>query len=129
MKGQKKTPKAPGVTRQFVARNVSRLLEYHYADLPNVTQRQKALAKDSGVGFGTIQRIMKGEVGASIDNIEMVALALQVSVYQLVLANLDVKNPQIVRGADEDEKRLYALWRRGKPITAMQAPSVPEEDE
>lgn len=126
MKGERKTPKAPGLTRQVLARNVARLLDYHYAHLPNVTQRQRDLAKDSGVGFGTIQRMMKGEVGSSIDNIEAVGLALQVSVYQLVLSTLDVKNPQVVKGASEDEQRLYRLWRQGKRI--MQAPSVPEED-
>jgi transcriptional regulator with XRE-family HTH domain len=129
MKGEKKTPKAPGLTRQVVARNVIRLLDYHYGHLPNITQRERALAKDAGIGFGTVQRMAKGEVGSSIDNIEVVALALQVSVYQLTLSTLDVKNPQVVKGASEDEQRLYRLWRRGKPIAAMQPPSVPEEDE
>jgi transcriptional regulator with XRE-family HTH domain len=124
MKGEKKTPKAPGLTRQVVARNVARLLEYHYGHLPTLTAQQRALAKDTGLGFGTIQRMTKGAVGASIDNIEQVALALQVSVYQLVLSTLDIKNPQVVKGASEDEQRLYRLWRRGKPITVQ--PSLPE---
>lgn len=129
MKGEKKTPKAPGLTRQVVARNVARLLEYHYSHLPTVTQRQRELAKDCGVGFGTIQRMMKGEVGSSIDNIEAVALALQVAVYQVMLSTLDVKNPQVVKGASEDEQRLYRLWRRGKPLAMPSLPEAhPEED-
>ena len=127
MKGEKKTPKAPGLTRQVIGRNVARLLDYHYAHLPSLTQRQRALAKDSGVGFGTVQRITKGEVGASIDNIEQLALALQVSVYQIVLSTLDVKNPQVVKGASEDEQRLYRLWRRGKPLTTLDGPPGDEE--
>jgi hypothetical protein len=60
MKGEKKTPKAPGLTRQVIARNVLRLLDYHYAHLPSITQRQRALARDAGVGFGTVQRMAKG---------------------------------------------------------------------
>lgn len=112
MKGQKKTPKAPGFMRLVVGQNVKKLLDYHYAHLPNITQRQRALAKDSKIGFGTVQRICKGEVGASLDNLEEIAMSLQVQLYQLVLSSLDVKNPQVVQGASEAEKRAYAIWRR-----------------
>lgn len=112
MKGQPKTKKAPGFMRRVVGANIARLLDHHYRHLPNVTQKQRALAKDSGIGFGTIQRIMKEEVGASIDNIESIADSLQISVYQLMLPSLDVKNPQVVNGASEAEQRLYRSWKR-----------------
>lgn len=117
MKGEKKTPKAPGFYRVVVGANVRRLLDHHYSHLPNITQRQRALAKDCKVGFGTIQRICKGEVGASLDNLESIAIALQVQLYQLTLPALDVKNPQVVHGASEAEKRMYALWRRTGAVT------------
>lgn len=112
MKGQKKTPKIPGFMRVVVGANVTKLLDHHYSHLQNVTQRQRALAKDSGVGFGTIQRIMQRKVGASLDNIESIADALQVSVYQLMLPSLDPKNPQVVQGATEAEKLMYRNWKR-----------------
>lgn len=117
MKGEKKTPKTPGFMRVVVGANVTRLLDHHYRHLPNVTQRQRALAKDSGVGFGTIQRIMKREVGASLDNLETISDALQVSVYQLMLPSLDAKNPQVVQGATEAEQRMYRSWKRTGIVT------------
>lgn len=113
MKGQKKTPKVPGFMRTVVGSNVARLLDHHFSHLPNVTQKQHALAKDSGVGFGTIQRIMKRTVGASLDNLESIADALHVSSYQLMLPALDAKNPQVVEGASEEEQRAYRRWKRG----------------
>jgi transcriptional regulator with XRE-family HTH domain len=112
MKGEKKTPKSPGFMRAVVGSNVGRLLDHHYSHLPSTTQRQRALAKDSGVGFGTVQRIMKREVGASLDNLESIADALQIQMYQLMLPALDVKNPQVVHGASEAEQRMYRLWKR-----------------
>jgi transcriptional regulator with XRE-family HTH domain len=103
--------------RVVVGANVAKLLDYHYRHLANVTQRQRALAKDSGVGFGTIQRIMQRKVGASLDNIESISDALQVSVYQLMLPSLDAKNPQVVQGATEAEKLMYRNWKRtGAPV-------------
>jgi transcriptional regulator with XRE-family HTH domain len=112
MKGQKKTPKVPGFMRVVVGANIGRLLDHHYQRFPNVTRRQKELARDSGIAFSTVQRIMKREVGASLDNLESLADAFQVSVYQLMLPSLDVKNPQVVKGATEAEQRLYRIWRR-----------------
>src|SRR3954464_4553145 len=93
VRGEKKTPKTPGFMRVVVAANVGRLLDHHYRHLPTLTQRQRALAKDCGVGFGTVQRIMKHEVGASLDNIESICDALQVQLYQLLLPSLDARNP------------------------------------
>lgn len=114
MKGEKKTPKVPGFQRVVVGANVGRLLDYHYRHLPNVTQRQRQLAKDSGVGFGTIQRIMKQKVGASLDNLESIANAMQIQMYQLMLPSLDVKNPQVVKGASHAEELLYRRWRQSR---------------
>lgn len=112
MKGEKKSPKVPGFMRVVVGANVSKLLDHHYNHLPNITQRLRTLAKDSGIGYGTIQRIIDCKVGASLDNIEAIADALQVSVYQLMLPSLNVDNPQVVQGATEAEKALYRHWKR-----------------
>lgn len=112
MKGQKKTPKVPGFMRLVVGSNVGKLLDHHYGHLSHVTQRQLALAKDAGVGLGTVQRIMQRKVGASLDNLESIADALQVSVYQLMLPSLDPRNPQVVQGATEAEKLMYRNWKR-----------------
>ena len=100
--------------RVVVGANVARLLDHHYSHLPNVTARVKELAKDSGIGHGTVQRIMDRKVGASLDNIEALANAFSVSVYQLMLPSLDVRNPQVVKGATEEEKRMYSRWKSGR---------------
>jgi transcriptional regulator with XRE-family HTH domain len=113
MTGKKKTPKVPGIMRQVLARNVRKLMEHHYADNPN---RPKALAKDAGVSLSTVQRILAAENGASLDNIESVALALQVSSYQLLIPVLDTKNPQVVKGAMEAERRFYRSVERKQTL-------------
>lgn len=114
MKGQKKTPKVPGFMRKVLAENLRRLLDHHYRALPNLTARQRALEKASGMKFSTIQRACKGENGASLDTIEALAGALDLSVYQMLIPSLDVGNPQVVKGASKEEQRMYRLWRQDK---------------
>ncbi len=103
--------------RSVVAANLLRLLDHHYGGHDTLTARQKALEKDSGVAFSSVQRICQQRVGATLDTLEQVAGAFHLSAYQLLLPNLDPDNPGIVKGASDDEKRVYALWRRGKLVT------------
>ena len=100
-----KTPKVPGVMRAVLAENVRALLAYRFE---LVGDKVRALASSSGVAKSTIHRILKCEVGATIDAIEQLALALDVSVYQLLTPNLDAKHPQVVQGASVAERQLYA---------------------
>ena len=95
--------------RQVLAQNVRGLLEIHYRD---ATDRPRALAKDAGVSLSTVQRIINLEVGASLDNLEAVAGAFQLSAYQLLIPNLNSRNPQVVKGVTKDEERLYRLWKQ-----------------
>jgi transcriptional regulator with XRE-family HTH domain len=113
MNGKKKTPKAPGFMRQVLAVNVSKLMEHHYRESGN---KPRALAKDAGVSLSTIQRMLKAENGATIDNIEAVASAFRMSAYQLLLPMLDVQNPPIVQGAPKDEERLRRRWQTHKSL-------------
>lgn len=96
--------------RQVLAQNVENLLAYHYSDYPNVTQRMKALQTKHGVPWTTVQRIIKKENGGNLETLEALALAFELSPYQLLLPSLNAKNPQIVRGATKDEQRLYRQW-------------------
>lgn len=106
-KGVKKTPKIPGFMRTIVAENLKRLMVKHYAAIEN---KHKKLAKDAGVSLSTVQRIVKCETGASLDNIEALAGAFDLSAYQLLIPELDTSNPQVVQGASESEKRAYRRW-------------------
>lgn len=114
MKRKAKTPKAPGFTRAIVAANLTALLNHHYKQHPNVTLRQKALEHDSGVRSSTIQRLMKEEVGANLETLELLAAPFNLSVYQLLAPNLDVGNPQMIKGALKEEQRLYANFRKAR---------------
>ena len=104
---------APGFSEQ-AKKNITGLLDKEYRDLPNLTAKQKKLAGEALVSFSTIQRIMNEDVGASLDNIEAIADVFDVSVYQILLPSLDIGNPQVVKGATEEEKRAYRLWKRDR---------------
>lgn len=95
--------------RAILARNVRDLMDLHYAQSSN---RPKSLAKDAGLALSTIQRVIAGATGASLDNIEMIASAFDLSAYQLLIPSLSVDNPQVVQGATREEERMYRLWRK-----------------
>lgn len=113
MKGKKKTPKVPGIMRHVVARNVKKLMEHHYAESTN---RPKRLAAEAGVSLSSVQRVLAAENGPNIETIEAIALALEVSPYQLLIATLDVHNPQVVKGAAEGEHRFYRAIERKQTL-------------
>lgn len=119
MAGKTKRRKIAGFMREIVAANLVSLVAKHYPLLPNVTQQQKALAEKAGVSHSTIQRIMEKKVGATIDNLEQIAVALDLSPYQLLVPSLHAANPQVVKGATKEEQRLYALWRKGHVIAPV----------
>ena len=104
-----KKPKVPGVTRHVLADNVRKLLGSKY---PTIENKNGALAKDAGISLSSVQRVLQAETGPSLDNVELLAIAFDVQVYQLLLPNLDVENPQIVRGASAAERKAYALMAR-----------------
>lgn len=86
-------------------------MESHYRESGN---KPKALAKDAGVSLSTVQRILASETGATLDNIESIAGAFQLSAYQVLVPMLDTKNPQLIKGATVDEQRLYRLWKQNR---------------
>ena len=97
--------------RQVVAQNVRNLVEHHYANEDN---KPKRLAQDAQISLSSAQRVLAADVGASIDTLESIANVFEISVYQLVLPNLDVSNPQVVSGASSAERSMYAAFRRGQ---------------
>lgn len=104
-----KRRKVAGFMREVVAQNVRALIAHHYKDADN---KPKRLAEDARISLSSAQRVLSAEVGASIDTLEAIANVFEISVYQLVLPNLDVDNPQVVSGASSAERSLYAAFRR-----------------
>lgn len=107
--GKTKELKVPGLMREIVKANVRALMNLAYKESRN---RPRALAKDAGLSLSSVQRILDATTGASIDNLEAVASALDVSLYQLMLPNLDADNPQIVQGAAKGEEKFYRDMKR-----------------
>lgn len=102
-----KTPKTPTMLRAVLGRNVRELALKSYGQHSNALMQ---LAKHSGIGKSTIYRIVSEEVGCSIDQLQQLALALDVQAYQLLCPNLDIDNPQVISGASAAERRLYAQF-------------------
>ena len=99
-----KIPKVPGQLRKVVAANVDLMAKIEFRDEANVPL---ALAKLANVSKSTIQRILEAKVGAELETIEKVAKALGLIPYQIFIPNLDVKNPQVAKGAMPGEYRAY----------------------
>lgn len=96
--------------RAVLASNIRALMDKHYADKPN---KPLALGKDCGMSKSSIERILSGDQGPSIDKIEDIAAAFEMQAYQLLIPALEIDNPQIVQGATKSEERLYKAWKRG----------------
>lgn len=64
---------------EFLSQNVVALRDSHprYKDLPNDTARNRALAKDADLSPSQVFRVIKRELGASIDIVEALARALE----------------------------------------------------
>ena len=99
-----KSPKVPGPLRRVVAANVSLMIQVEFRASPN---KPKALAMLAGVSRSTIERIMAGGVGADLETLEKVAAGLNLIPYQLFIPNLDVKSPQVAKGAMPGEHKAY----------------------
>ncbi len=82
MNGKPKQPKFVAArSRKILGENIQRRMSQQYAD---ETDRFTALAEESGVRRSTIQRVINGEVGATIDTITRLAHALKCDVHELL---------------------------------------------
>lgn len=93
--------------RKIVGNNICTLMQYaadHGAPYPH----DKALAAKAKLAASTIARIKRGEVGASIDTLEVIAKAYKLSAWQLLIPKLDPAIPPVAVSSDT-ERALY--WR------------------
>lgn len=112
MKRAAKQPKKPGFMRSVVAENVRALLAHHYPQISTITARQKKAEEEKRIPFTTLQRVCNAANGGNLETLEEIAVAFDLSLYQLVLPDLDVKNPQVVAGASKAEQAAYKRWQR-----------------
>lgn len=106
--GKTKKRKVAGFSRSILAANLRALIDIKYASASN---KPKAVSADSGIALSTVQRILDKDVGPSLDNIEALAGVFDLTVYQLLIPELNAKNPQIVKGATKAEERMYRNWK------------------
>jgi DNA-binding Xre family transcriptional regulator len=72
-----KSHQPQAVIRQVLAFNVEALRDKKFAALPNVTARNKELAKEAGTTLSQIQRVISKELGTSVDLVERISSALE----------------------------------------------------
>lgn len=87
---------------QVLSANLCRLMDDAE---PPITQT--AVSKVSGIPQRTISRIKRGEVSATLNNVEGLAKALGLLSWQLLVPDLDPHNPPLLRSATKEEKELY----------------------
>lgn len=54
-----------------------------------------------------IQNILDAKSGISLEQLDMLAKALDLMPYQLLIQDLDPNNPQVAKGASVDEREFY----------------------
>lgn len=81
MSGAPRKPKTPGELRAVIARRVGVAMRSEFKAEAN---KPKALANRAGVSLSTIQRILEGQNGPSVDTVEVIADALNVAVDALL---------------------------------------------
>lgn len=88
---------------QVLSANLERLMDKVE---PRITQ--VAVSKASGIPQRTISRIKNGEVSPTLNSIDGLAKAFGLLPWQLLVPDMDPKNPPLLRSATQEEKELYA---------------------
>ena len=112
MSGPRKGPPVEDI----LAKNLAALMRANKKELG--TQGQVAMATGKVIDQTTVGRILKAKHKVQIDTLQALATAFGVEPYQLLIPDLDPKNPQILRALSKAEENLYkALEEARKPGT------------
>jgi hypothetical protein len=84
----------------IIAANVAALMKHHKQDAP-------AAAKHLKMQPFQLKRILAGQHHARVDTLQRIADGYNVEPYQLLMLNLNPKNPQVPRVLTPEEERLY----------------------
>jgi transcriptional regulator with XRE-family HTH domain len=99
--------------RRVFGENIKRLMESR----PSLDSNPKLGAR-ANIGIATISRIINGQSAATLDTVASLAKAFGVEPWQLLVPNLDAKNPQILQASSPEE---VALWRSLRAVIAKEA--------
>lgn len=93
--------------RLILADNFKKLCDYHFHGLGD-----EELAKKTGIAKGTIGRIRRGEVAATLTSLEKIAAVFRLAPYQLLIPIEDVENPLSIRNTKPNpvDSDLVDAW-------------------
>lgn len=94
----------------MIATNVQKRAERMFKGEPNlpIAIRNASAESDSErIAKSTVQRILDRRTSCTLEQLEGLARALDLSPYQLLIQDLDPKSPQVAKGATLDEQQLY----------------------
>lgn len=92
--------------RENLARNLRVLMDM----TPDLSSQPK-IAKRSGVSQSTVGRLIRGDVRCKLDSLDGVARAFGLQAWQLLVPELDPRNPPLLRELNHHERELYERIR------------------
>lgn len=72
----------------------------------------KAIAKAGGPSNGTVERILNSKVGASIDQLDLLANIYELEPWQLLVPGLDPTNPPILAHISAQQLEMLSKIKR-----------------
>ena len=102
--------KVPSSLRSVIAANVAARAKMVFKgakNLPMAIRNATADAESERVAKSHIQKIIAAKTSVTLEQLDALAKALDLSAYQLLIQDLDPENPQIAKGATLDERELY----------------------
>jgi transcriptional regulator with XRE-family HTH domain len=109
-KGRTRRKKVPSSLRIVIAENVRRRAEQVFigaTNMPVAIRMATADADSERMAKSNIQKVIAGKTSITLEQLDALARALDLSPYQLLIPSLDAKNPQLAKGATQDEQELY----------------------
>jgi transcriptional regulator with XRE-family HTH domain len=92
---------------RIFANNVQALMDAEHPPL-----KQPALAKNAKMHQRTLNRILNLENSPTLENMVKIATGLGVSLWQLLVPNLDARNLPALAPVSEKERQLWATIRQ-----------------
>ena len=87
-------------SRQIIAANLKELM------LSN-KHSEGDLHRKTGLSQSTIGRVLKCETSATVDTLETISKVYGLQAWQIMIADLDVSNPPVLKAMSDKEKLFY----------------------
>jgi Helix-turn-helix len=97
---------APTLLSRLFCENLARLMAAH----PELGS-QSALARRCKVGQSSIGRILAQDQSPTLDMVWKIAEAFDLEPWQMLIDDLDPRNPPITKAVDDRQRMLFARFR------------------